>query len=73
MRRLPSTRRSTIVGVAEHLEVLRDERLAQAEPADDVGDRPRAVAQVFDDREPIGFGQGGERVDHADQTTSRVI
>ena len=42
---------------AEHPQMLRDLRLAETQAKDQVTDRPRAVAQEFDDLKAVRLGE----------------
>ena len=48
----------------EDAEVFRDLRLIELQPAADVVDRRRPGAEQLDDAEAVGFGEGGERLEH---------
>jgi hypothetical protein len=43
--------------ILEHAEVLRHCRLAEGKAVDELSDRPLAVAQQLENRNPTGFGQ----------------
>src|SRR5512133_851827 len=56
--------------LAKDPEVLRDARLAQPRPLDDLPDRPRAVTQQVEDLAPARFRDGGECVCHSGYITT---
>jgi hypothetical protein len=53
-------------GVAEDAQVFRDLGLAETQAADQVADRPRPVAQKFDDMKTVGLSEGPEGCQHGD-------
>src|SRR5271155_1571079 len=52
--------------VAEHAQMFRDLRLAQAQAMNHVADGPRPFAQQFNDLKAIGFGQGLQGFHHGE-------
>jgi hypothetical protein len=50
----------------EHAQMLGDLRLVEIEALADVVHGARPGAEQFDDPEAVGFPEGGERFDHAD-------
>lgn len=50
------------VGGAQHPEVLRHERLRHAERVDQLVDAPGAGAELLDDRQAVGAGEGPQQV-----------
>jgi hypothetical protein len=51
-------------GIAEHAEMFRDLRLAEAQALDQISDGLRPGAQEFDDFEAVGLGERSQRGDH---------